>query len=114
MSRTSIRTSELGGGGCLALLIGLPLYIALMAIVRGAVFVKLWEWFIQPVFVNAPTISLVEAIGISLVVSFLAYQGNESDDSDSLGEAIFKIIFDPIFYYGLVYVVATIVHSFMP
>lgn len=45
--------------------------LAWAALVDGFVFVKLWLWFVIPVF-GLPILSIPTAIGIGLLVEFLA------------------------------------------
>jgi len=84
------------------------------SILNGYVLSVLWGWFIVPVF-NLPTLTAVSAIGIAMVVSYLTYQYNESDEDDnkSFGEKLAKpiaiAILRPLFalFFGW------IVHLFM-
>jgi membrane protein CcdC involved in cytochrome C biogenesis len=50
----------------------LPLVWAL----HGFVLVKLWLWFIVPIF-HLPVLSLVPAIGVGMVMSFLTHQTSD-------------------------------------
>jgi len=40
-------------------------------IVQGFLFMKLWLWFIVPVFTTLPTMNLKQSIGISFVIAIL-------------------------------------------
>lgn len=51
----------------------------LSSILNGWVLSVLWGWFIVPTF-GAPSISIVQAIGIALVVSFLTRKTDTKDD----------------------------------
>jgi hypothetical protein len=51
------------------------------ALLDGFVLTKLWLWFMVPVF-GLPELGLAQAIGISLVVSWLTYRPNEKQDDD--------------------------------
>jgi len=44
-----------------------------IALLHGFVLMQLWGWFVVPVF-GAPSLSLVEAMGIALVVGYLTNQ----------------------------------------
>lgn len=51
------------------------------AIVNGWALVKLWVWFVVPVF-NVPALTIPTAIGISMVVEYLTHQHQENSDED--------------------------------
>lgn len=62
-----------------AALIGIPVLLAIMTIIilplvalRGYVVSKLWAWFIVPIF-GLPTLSVAQAVGVSLVVTYFTY-----------------------------------------
>lgn len=62
-----------------AAIIGIPLIIALMALIsiplfalNGYVITKLWAWFIVPLF-GLPLLNIPQAIGLDLVVTFLTF-----------------------------------------
>lgn len=62
-----------------AALIGIPLMIAIMAVIaiplfalNGYVITKLWAWFIVPLF-GLPLLNIPQAIGLDLVVTFLTF-----------------------------------------
>ena len=48
---------------------------------RGFVLTQLWSWFIVPIF-HAPHLALVPAIGVALVVGFLAPSSRHKKDKD--------------------------------
>lgn len=52
---------------------GVLALIAMSAVWRGYVLAVLWGWFVVPVF-GLPTLSIVAAIGVSLVVGYLTHQ----------------------------------------
>ena len=63
---------------------GISALLVIGSIWRGYVFSVLWKWFIVPVFPAMPLLSIPVAIGIAMVVSFLAYQYTYSkDDRDT-------------------------------
>ena len=59
---------------CIGIVFGLPLIVAVLLVygyvVDGYVLSMMWGWFIVPVF-HLPTLSIVQAIGVGMVVSFL-------------------------------------------
>ncbi len=66
--------------------IGIVAYLFLMLlplgiIANGLVLAKLWEWFVADTF-NVHALSLIEAMGISVIVTFLTY------DSTLVREAV--------------------------
>ena len=64
------------------LLLGFIPLITIASIWRGFVFMKLWAWFIVPVF-HLPMLTIVIAIGVSMVVSFLTYHSTNIDRNDT-------------------------------
>jgi hypothetical protein len=76
--------------GCLVLLLILPI----SALVRGFVLSVLWGWFILPVFESAPALTIVQAIGIAMVIAFLTYQTQEQSGAakKDMGEVITNAI----------------------
>ena len=48
--------------------------------VDGLLFMKIYHWFVQPVF-NLPTLSFVHCIGMTIFISlFRSFRKNDSDD----------------------------------
>ncbi|OGL32324.1 hypothetical protein A3F64_03165 [Candidatus Saccharibacteria bacterium RIFCSPHIGHO2_12_FULL_42_8] len=88
--------------------------IGISSILNGWVLSILWGWFVVPTF-DAPDISVVQAIGLALVVRFLTHSRSieESDDSmskeEKLQKAAIVAIASPLFalFFGW------IVHFFM-
>ena len=77
MNNGSVRNEPMSAGlGCILIIIGIPLVLVVVSILNGYVLSILWGWFIVPTF-EAPELSVVAAIGISLVVSYLTHQENE-------------------------------------
>lgn len=54
--------------------------------------VKLWGWFILPVFEQAPHLGIVHMIGIQLFVCLFLPVPTEPDDGNSNGERIFVML----------------------
>lgn len=88
--------------GCLGLIFYAASLFAISALMNGWALVKLWEWFIIPVFESAPSFSMVQAIGISMVVSFLTKANVTSSDnkdeglSEKIITAYVTVIFTPV------------------
>ncbi len=55
--------------------------IIVSSIFNGYALSVLWGWFIVPTF-NAPKLTVVPAIGIALVVSYMTHQVDTSKDDD--------------------------------
>jgi hypothetical protein len=102
-------------GGCMRLLISGSIVIAglsILPIVHGYVLVKLWVWFIVPTF-GLASLSLVKAIGVNLLVSFLMARVDTEDfnkKEDNLEPLIMKFLWQlvivPLFYLLFGYVVS--------
>lgn len=78
----------------------LPMVLVVGYAVNGFVFSKLWQWFIITIF-DLPPITVMQAIGISMVVGFLTYtQPPESSGKgplENLIVAFFKLLFTALF-----------------
>lgn len=84
-----------------AVVLGL-LFLPLTTTLYGATLAKLWEWFIADTF-GVLALSTAEAVGVSLVVTFVTYQYdavNRDDDADPLeklghtiGFGVFRAVF---------------------
>ena len=72
-------------------LIWFPVLMALSIIYHGFVLTKLWGWFIVPTF-SLPLLSLPAAIGLSLIVGFMAknHDLKRDDESNSVGKVMLK------------------------
>ena len=94
---------------CLAWII--TFFIAIvMTIIHGWVLTVLWGWFIVPAF-NVPKLSIVVAIGISIIISmFRGYTTNSKEQTleEKIG-TIVGIILSPF----LALLFGYIVHLFM-
>jgi hypothetical protein len=85
-------------GRLLLPLVGLAT-IPIGVIWSGYVLSVLWRWFVVPWFGLAP-LSVVQAIGLALVIGFLTHQHIKNDYEDSTTELIYQIamaIFRPAF-----------------
>lgn len=87
--------------------------LVLSSLLRGYALSILWGWFVVPVF-GLPRLSVLQAIGIAMVVGFLTHQTDEYKDNDKstkerMIEAVILAILTPLFALFFGY----IVHSFM-
>lgn len=60
--------------------VGIFVILILNSLINGWALSLLWQWFIVPVF-SAPVLSLGQAIGVAMVVSFLTYQYIDTQES---------------------------------
>jgi len=70
---------------CVGVLALLGAYVVIQPILSGWALTHLWRWFIVPQF-GVSELSIAEAIGISLVVSYLTYHPVETKDDRSDNE----------------------------
>lgn len=87
----SRRSNEHAVAALVLALLAMPI----TSIVYGATLAKLWEWFIADTFA-VKALSTAEAIGVSLVVTFVTYQYDakaKDDESDALGNVVGIIVF---------------------
>jgi hypothetical protein len=85
-----------------------------LTLIRGLVLQALWGWFIVTTFA-LPDLTLVQALGLSLVVSFLTMQLENDDpknDTRSAGEKAAAGVFIGLFFYGIVFVMGAVIHAF--
>lgn len=102
----------------LALIIGaiilIPVMVVMivpMALWRGYVLSILWGWFIVPTF-GAPALSLVAAIGLSLVVGmFTAHLSSKKKDEDD--NALTNYLVNGFVWPGIALLFGYIVTLFM-
>lgn len=71
------------------------LVTAVLSVWEGFVLMKLWAWFVIPTF-GLPALTIPIAIGISLLVGFLAHQMRSDSGKDPFEESI------KLFSYGFV------------
>lgn len=84
-SSSSSESSALAGLALILLAIfgfipALFLVLGISSILNGWVLSILWGWFISPVF-GIPAITVGQAIGLAMVVSYLTYQHTENNAS---------------------------------
>jgi putative flippase GtrA len=63
----------------LGAIIGLPTIVVLQVMLNGYVLSVLWGWFFIPVL-QFPAIGIVQAIGISIIISYLTHQQDSYED----------------------------------
>jgi len=100
----------------LAILGGAVGFVALMvvsSILNGYVLSILWGWFVVPVFHLSP-LTIVPAIGVALVVSYLTHQTNDCQEkerstSEKIAYAVAVAVVKPL----LALCLGWVVHLFM-
>ena len=100
--------------GCLKILGVLVLagvVFVLSPILHGWALSLLWGWFFVPTL-GLPSLSIVQAIGVSIVVSFLTARYAATDDKDKgkdkwekFAQAIIYAVLHPLAVVGIGYVV---------
>ena len=97
---------------CLGVILAVPILLVYGYLSNGIVLSSLWEWFVVPIF-HINSITIVQAIGIAIVVGFLTHQTtNNSDKDEEQTDKWAKLIYGFISPW-LTLLIAYIVHSFM-
>ena len=87
--------------------LGLIVLMIVAYLLNGVVLKLLWGWFMVPTL-GLPVISLVQAIGIGIVISFLTQQHIPRDEDEKKKLLVFEIL-KPVFTIA----VGWVVHLFM-
>ena len=95
--------------GCFGSIVGFIALMVVGSLARGWALATTWGWFIAPYF-GLPSLGIVQAIGIALVVSLLTYQGTETKDDNKdilevLASLFARVIFVPLFFVGIGWIV---------
>lgn len=91
-------------------LVGIVLFV-LAVVVDGFVLTYLWGWFLVPL--GLVQIGMAHAIGVSILVSYLTHQTNNSDDNDDASKTFWTMIITSFCKSGLVMLMGYVAHSFM-
>jgi fucose permease len=97
--------------GCVGTIAFIPANIAVGCVVNGWALVKLWGWFILPVFPSAPRLSTLSAIGLGLVIGFLTHQVLPAPTDEKTSAAVARAIIGSVIHPMLVLVIGYIVHK---
>ena len=82
-----------------------PAIMLIGSLIGGYTVATLWGWFIAPIF-GLKELSIVQAIGLSLVVTYMTYQtAPEDTESTSTKLKIAKELLRPVFALMIGYVV---------
>lgn len=83
--------------------------VVLNAFLNGWAFVKLYTWFVMPVFESAPVISIPFAIGIGMLVSLLTIEtrvgSNENKKDSDAWVNVLTSLLRPVFVVFLGWIV---------
>jgi hypothetical protein len=84
-----------------------------VTILRGALLQLLWTWFVVPVFHVSP-LSLVNALGIALIATFLTYQydARKSEKKTPFKESFVETVVAAVILYSFFYAQALVIHAF--
>jgi flagellar biosynthesis component FlhA len=78
--------------GCALAIVGIPVVLLINTLADGLSVMLNWNWFAVPVL-NAPHLTMVPAMGLSIVVGTLvASHRQKSDDDESVTDALMKSI----------------------
>ena len=102
-----------GCGMILLAVFGLVAVLVISTIANGFALSVLWGWFISPVF-GLPALTIVQAIGLSMVVSYLTYQYiRDSGEKKTLTKSILTELVMAILRPALVLGLGAIVNLFV-
>lgn len=92
--------------GLVAIIVGT---IVIGSIANGYTLSLLWKWFVVPVF-DIPVLSVVQAIGFGMVITFLTRHSTSSGDKakdiyEAAGEMLGNAILYPVLVIALGYIV---------
>lgn len=103
-----------GCGVALLALLGISVVLVASSIANGFVLSVLWGWFVVPLF-EVPSLSIAQAIGFSMTVSFLTYHYHDSGkkEEESFIKRITYLILLAIVRPIIVLTIGYIVHLFV-
>jgi hypothetical protein len=94
-------------------IIAVPVLLVMSSIINGFVLTVLWGWFVIPLF-SLPPLNIPQAIGISIIVSYLTHRKTETEDKDEgFWTKIISIFLYIILYPALVLCIAWVVQLFL-
>lgn len=94
-------------------------YSVVVAVVRGGSLDVFWDWFLAgpdaPFYGSLPDITLVQALGISLIVTLLTYHHSSADQEANKGKGATALIMESIgvsvVFYVTFWIFAIIYHG---
>lgn len=81
--------------------------IIVATIISGFMVFKLWAWFIIPVFPSLPTLTFIQAVGISVLLTVIF---GKRDTKEKDYDEIVESFFGGIIYSALIFLFAWIVY----
>jgi hypothetical protein len=84
------------------------LVIALSVIIAGFFLMKLWGWFVIPVFPTLPVLTLQQAIGLSVFFTLIRAKKPKDEKEKDFGDIILEWLEGLIFsliLFGIAYVI---------
>lgn len=54
----------------------------------GFLFMKLWVWFIHPVFVGLPVLTFGQSVGITFFISVIKYKQTKEDENRDFDDIV--------------------------
>lgn len=81
------------------------------AIIRGAVLVALWGWYVERL--GVPSINIAEAIGLAMTLGLLTQRGGDPNDKRTANEKLAVGMTESVFGAGFVLLFGWIVHFFI-
>lgn len=96
--------------GCFVVTIGYVAALILAAIMKGWALSVMWGWFIVPLF-KLPAMSIPQAIGIGMIVSYLTNQSQSKEDvqdksfTELIGRLLGYTILVPALSVGFAWIV---------
>jgi len=81
---------------------------AIGIIVSGVFFMKVWLWFIVPVFTSMPVLTLNQSIGVVVFISIFKIKRDNDEKDKDFGETVanwFVSMIFTLFMFGFAYVI---------
>lgn len=93
--------------------VGVVAMMVISSLLRGYALSVLWGWFMVPTL-GLPALSVVQAIGIAIVISFLTYQYNDCQKKEkSFGETVGQASVMAVVYPLGALLFGWVIHQFM-
>lgn len=102
-------------GLALSAIMGIIGLVVAAILIRAWVLVTLWGWFIPPMFVGAPEMTITTAIGISLIVGMFTHhlQTKKTESGKTKGQAAVDVVAHGLFAPLVTLAIGWVVTLFM-